>query len=80
MVDGAHAGVSLLATLEQPVDFGGAEVDLVMLVIGCEHNHTGHLAALSSASKHLRISSEYLRKAAYDTELRHALGGSTVAA
>lgn len=80
MVDGAHAGVSLLATLEQPVDFGGAEVDLVMLVIGCEHNHTGHLAALSSASKHLRISSDYLRKAAYDTELRHALGGSTVAA
>ena len=36
---------------EGPVDFDGANVDLVMLVLGCENDRTGHLAAMSAASK-----------------------------
>jgi len=80
MADGANACVSLLATLEEPVDFDGVGVDLVMLVIGCEKDRTGHLAALSSASKRLRLSSKSLRNAVHEAELRNALNDLTAAA
>ena len=78
MVDGASACVSLLATLEGPVDFDGANVDLVMLVLGCENDRTGHLAAMSAASKRL-LSSNSLRRT-QEAELRNALEDLTVAA
>ena len=80
MVDGASACVSLLATLEGPVDFDGVNVDLVMLVLGCEKDRTGHLAAMSAASKRLRLSSESLRNALQEAELRNALEDLTAAA
>ena len=80
MVDGASACVSLLATLEGPVDFDGVDVDLVMLVLGCEKDRTGHLAAMSAASKRLRLSSKSLRNALQEAELRNALEDLTAAA
>ena len=80
MVDGASACVSLLATLEGPVDFDGVNVDLVMLVLGCEKDRTGHLAAMSAASKRLRLSSKCLRNALQEAELQSALEDLTAAA
>ena len=80
MVDGASACISLLATLEEPVAFDGASVDVVMLVIGCENDRNGHLAALSKSSKRLRQSSSALRSARRETELRNAFEGLTAAA
>ena len=80
MVHGASTCVSLLATLEAPVDFDGANVDLVMLVLGCENDRTRHLAAMSTALKQLRLSSKSLRNATQEAELRNALEDLTVAA
>ena len=79
-VKDAGACTSLLATLADPVDFDGATVDVVMLVIGCENDQTGHLAALSNASKRLRLSSRSLRSASREAELRSAFDGLTAAA
>ena len=62
------------------MDFDGATVDVVMLVIGCENDQTGHLAALSNASKRLRLSSRSLRSASRETELRSTFDGLTAAA
>ena len=80
MVDGASACVSLLATLEGPVDFDGVNVELVMLVLGCENDRTRHLAAMSTASKRLRLSSNSLRNATREAELRNALEDLTAVA
>ena len=51
-----------------------------MLVLGCENDRTGHLAAMSAASKRLRLSSNSLRNATQEAELRNALEDLTVAA
>ena len=74
---------SLLATLDQPVDFDspdGKPIDIVMLVLGCEQDGAGHLATLSLASRQLRVSSDLLRRAGNEMELRDAVSGLLAAA
>ena len=74
---------SLLATLDQPVDFDspdGMPIDIVMLVLGCEQDGAGHLATLSLASRQLRTASEQLRCAANEAELHDAVSGLLAAA
>lgn len=79
IVDGVSACVSLLATLEGPVDFDCANLDLVILLLGCEHDRTGQLTAMNTASKRVRLSSESLRNATQEAELRNAVEDLTVA-
>ena len=74
---------SLLATLDQPVDFDspdGMPIDIVMLVLGCEQDRAGHLATLSRASRQLRTASERLRCATNEAELHDAVSGLLAAA
>ena len=74
---------SLLATLDQPVDFDspdGMPIDIVMLVLGCEQDGAGHLATLCLASRQLRTASEQLRCATNEAELHDAVSGLLAAA
>ena len=83
IITGGTATRSLLATLDQPVDFDspdGTPIDIVMLVLGCGQDGAGHLAALSLASRQLRSSSDFLRRASNEVELRDAVSGILAAA
>ena len=74
---------SLLATLEQPVDFAspdGKPVDIVMLVLGGGQDGAGHLATLGLVSCQLRASGDFLRAAGNEAALHEAVAGSLVAA
>ena len=82
-IPGAKTVISLLATLESPVEFDspdGKPVDIVMLVIGGDGDGAGHLATLGLASRHLRASSDLLRAAGSDTALHDAVNGLLAAA
>ena len=82
-VAGATTTSMLLATLEQPVDFGspdGKPVDIVMLVLGNARDGAGHLAALGVVSDQLRASSHFLRAAENEATLHEAVTGLLAAA
>ena len=82
-VAGAATTSSLLATLDQPVEFDspdGRPVDIVMLVLGSDHDGAGHLATLGLASRQLRASSHFLLAAKSEPALRDAVIGLLAAA
>ena len=82
-IAGATATSTLLATLEQPVDFDspdGKPVDIVMLVLGGDRDGAGHLAALGVVSRQLRASGDFLRAADSEATLYDAVAGRLVAA
>ena len=82
-IAGASATSSLLATLDQPVDFDspdGRHVDIVMLILGCGQHGTEHLSSLSVAARQIRYASELLRHAGDESELRVAVAGLVAAA
>ncbi|MEK9853477.1 MAG: PTS sugar transporter subunit IIA [Rhodobiaceae bacterium] len=82
-IAGAAATSTLLATLEQPVDFDspdGKPVDIVMLVLGGDRDGAGHLAALGVVSRQLRASGDFLRAADSEAALYDAVAGRLVAA
>ena len=82
-ITGAAATSSLVATLEQPVEFGspdGKPIDIVMLVLGTDRDGAGHLATLGLASRQLRVSSDFLRAADSEAALHEAVSGLLAAA
>ena len=82
-ITGATATSTLLATLEQPVDFDspdGKPVDIVMLVLGGDRDGASHLAALGVVSRQLRASGDFLRAADSEAALYDAVAGRLVAA
>ncbi len=82
-IAGAATSCALLATLEQPVDFGGPDgkpVDILMLVLGSDNDGAGHLAALGLASRQLRSASHLLRAADSEAALHDAATGLLAAA
>ena len=82
-ITGAATTSSLLATLDQPVEFDspdGRPVDIVMLVLGSNRDSAGHLTTLALASRQLRASSHFLRAADSEAALSNAVIGLLAAA
>ena len=82
-IAGATANSTLLATLEQPVNFDspdGKPVDIIMLILGSDHDGAGHPAALGVVSRQLRAACDILRAADSEAALHDAVTGRLVAA
>ena len=70
------ATVTLLATLDTPVEFDspdGVPVDLVVLVLGCQEDSSSYLASIKTASQLLRDHGSALRTASDEADIRRIL-------
>ena len=70
------ATVTLLATLDTPVEFDspdGVPVDLVVLVLGCQEDSSSYLASIKAASQILKDNGPALRTASDETGIRRIL-------
>jgi len=77
------ATVTLLATLDSPVEFDspdGVPVDLVVLVLGCQDDSSSYLASIKTASQLLKGNGPALRNAQDETEMRQILDTRLTAA
>ena len=77
------ATVTLLATLESPVEFDspdGVAVDLVVLVLGCQEDSSSYLSSIKTASQLLKTHGTALRDATNETAVRQILDRRLTAA
>lgn len=77
------ATVTLLATLETPVAYDspdGVDVDLVVLVLGCQDDSSSYLASIKTASQLLKTHGTALRDASDETAVRQTLDRHLTAA
>ena len=77
------ATVTLLATLESPVEFDspdGVAVDLVVLVLGCQGDSSSYLSSIKTASQFLTTHGTTLRDATDETAVRQILDRRLTAA
>ena len=82
-LDAASGTVTLLATLETPVDFDAPDaipVDAVILVLGSKNDSKDYLTAVNAASRFLNRRGDALRAASTETALRGILSESITAA
>ena len=77
------ATVTLLATLESPVEFDSPDhvtVDLVVLVLGCQEDSSSYLSSIKTASQLLKTHGTALRNATDETAVRQILDRRLTAA
>lgn len=77
------ATVTLLATLDTPVEFDspdGTPVDLVVLVLGCQEDSSSYLASIKTASQVLKDHGSALRTASDEAGIRRILESRLTAA
>ncbi len=83
ILEGAKDLVTLLATLDTPVDFDAPDnvaVDTVVLVLGAKHDSNEYLAAINMASKVLNQRGDALRVASSEADIRSILSEALTAA
>ena len=83
MLEGAKDVVTLLATLESPVDFDAPDdvaVDTVVLVLGAKSDSNEYLAAINVASRALNQRGDAIRAAGSEAEIRDILSEALTAA
>lgn len=84
ILESAKGVVTLLATVESPVDFDApddVDVDTVVLVLGTKHDSNEYLSAINMASRLLNQRGDALRAAGSEEDIRGILSETlTVAA
>ncbi|MCH1476098.1 MAG: PTS sugar transporter subunit IIA [Alphaproteobacteria bacterium] len=83
VLEPAKRPVTLLATLEQPVDFDSPDnmpVDVMALVLGTEDDSNGYLSTVNAMSRILHQRQVQLRDAKSDSDIRSALGEPQIVA
>ena len=75
--------MTLLATLEQPVDFDSPDnmpVDVMALVLGTDDDSNGYLSTVNAMSRIVHQRQARLRDAKSDADLRVAIGEPQIVA
>ena len=83
ILEDAKDVVTLLATLDSPVDFDAPDdvaVDAVVLVLGAKHDSSEYLAAINAASRALNQRGDAIRAAGSETAIRGILSETVTAA
>lgn len=83
IVESATDVVTLLATIESPVDFDAPDdvaVDTVVLVLGTRHDSNEYLSAINVASRVLNQCGDALRAAGSEKDIRGILSETLTAA
>ena len=83
ILESATRPVTLLATLEQPVDFDSPDnmpVDVMALVLGTKDDSNGYLSTVNAMSRILHQRQARLRDANSDADLRAAIGEPQIVA
>jgi len=83
ILESAMRPVTLLATLDTPVDFDSPDnmpVDIVALVLGTSEDSNGYLSTVNTASRRLHQKHTQLRDAKNEADIRTALGELQIAA
>ena len=83
ILESATRPVTLLATLEQPVDFDSPDnmpVDVMALVLGTKDDSNGYLSTVNAMSRILHQRQAPLRDANSDEDLRAAIGEPQIVA
>ena len=76
ILESATRPVTLLATLETPVDFGSPDnmpVELMALVLGADEDSNGYLSTVNAVSRTLYQRHAQLRDARSEADIRSAL-------
>ena len=83
ILESATRPVTLLATLEQPVDLDSPDnmpVDVMALVLGTKDDSNGYLSTVNAMSRILHQRQARLRDAKSDADLRAAIGEPQIVA
>ena len=83
ILESATRPVTLLATLDTPVDFDSPDnmpVDVMALVLGSADDSNGYLSAVNSVSRRLHQKHSQLRAAKNEADIRTALGEPQIVA
>ena len=83
ILESATRPVTLLATLETPVDFGSTDnmpVDVMALVLGVDEDSKGYLSNFNTVSRMLHQRHAQLRYARSEADVRSALEESKIVA
>ena len=83
ILESATRPVTLLATLETPVDFGSPDnmpVEVMALVLGADEDSNGYLSTVNAVSRILHQGHAQLRDARSEVDIRFALEEPQIAA